>query len=64
VARIEKRADGRSACEAGALPDRRRFVLDPERWAVFQAALDADAAESAAEEAPPDAERVRVRERP
>jgi uncharacterized protein (DUF1778 family) len=29
--------------DAEALLGRRSFVLDPERWAVFQAALDASA---------------------
>ena len=36
-------ADGRSARKAEALPDPRCFVLDPERWAAFQAAPDAPA---------------------
>ncbi len=37
-----KRADdARKVRDAAALLDRRHFVLDPERWAAFQAALDA-----------------------
>ncbi len=34
-------ADARRVRNAEALLDRRYFVLDPERWAAFQAALDA-----------------------
>lgn len=34
-------ADTPSVRNAEALMDRRYFVLDPERWAAFQAALDA-----------------------
>ena len=37
----KRAADARSKAEA--LPDRRYFVLDPERWAAFIAALDAPA---------------------
>ena len=33
--------DERSVRYAGASLARRNFVLDPERWAAFQAALDA-----------------------
>ena len=36
-------ADARRERDAEALLDRRHFVLDPERWAAFQAALDAPA---------------------
>ena len=37
-----KRADdARKVRDAEALLDRRHVVLDPERWAAFQAALDA-----------------------
>ena len=40
--RTKKRAaDARPARAAEALLDWRHFVLDPERWAAFQAALDA-----------------------
>ena len=40
--RTNKRADDtRKVRDAEALLDRRHFVLDPERWAAFQAALDA-----------------------
>jgi uncharacterized protein (DUF1778 family) len=35
-------ADARRV-RAEALPDRRYFSVDPERWAAFQAALDAPA---------------------
>ena len=38
----KRAADARMVRDAEALRlDRRYFVLDPERWAVFQAALDA-----------------------
>ena len=38
----KKRAvDARPVRDAEALLDRRYFVLDPERWSAFQAALDA-----------------------
>ena len=38
----KRRADARRARgDAEALVDRRYFSLDPERWAVFQAAVDA-----------------------
>ena len=37
----KRAADARSKAEA--LPDRRYVVLDSERWAAFQAALDAPA---------------------
>ena len=44
VVRTKKRAaDARPVRDAEALRDRRHFVLDPERWAAFQAALDAPA---------------------
>ena len=36
-------ADARRVRDAEALLDRRYFSLDPERWAAFQAALDAPA---------------------
>ncbi len=35
--------DSALAAAAETLPDRRRFDLDDERWAAFQAALDAPA---------------------
>ena len=34
-------ADGQNTRDTEALLDRRDFTLDPERWAAFQAALDA-----------------------
>ena len=37
----KRAADARRVCDAEALLDRRYFVLDPERWAAFQAVLDA-----------------------
>ncbi len=36
-------ADAQRVRDAEALLDRRYFSLDPERWAAFQAALDAPA---------------------
>ena len=39
----KRAADARKVRDAEALLDRRYFVLDPERWAAFQAALDAPA---------------------
>ena len=36
-------ADAQTVRDAEALLDRRYFSLDPERWAAFQAALDAPA---------------------
>jgi uncharacterized protein (DUF1778 family) len=36
-------ADARRVRDAEALLDRRYFSVDPERWAAFQAALDAPA---------------------
>lgn len=36
-------ADARRVRDADALLDRRYFALDPERWAAFEAALDAPA---------------------
>lgn len=39
----KRAADARRVRDAEALLDRRYFVLDPERWAAFQAALDAPA---------------------
>ena len=42
VVRTKKRAaDARPVRDAEALRDRRHFVLDPKRWAAFQAALNA-----------------------
>ena len=37
----KRAADAGRLRDAEALLDRRYFVLDPERWAAFQAALDA-----------------------
>ena len=37
----KRAADGRRLRDAEALLDGRYFVIDPERWAAFQAALDA-----------------------
>ena len=37
----KRAADARRVRDAEALLDRRYFVLDPERWAAFQAALEA-----------------------
>ena len=37
----KRAADARRLRDAKALLDRRYFVLDPERWAAFQAVLDA-----------------------
>ena len=39
----KRAADARRVRDVEALLGRRYFVLDPERWAVFQAALDAPA---------------------
>ncbi len=39
----KRAADARRVRDAEALLDRRYFVLDPERWAAFQAALRAPA---------------------
>ena len=39
----KRAADARKVRDAEALLDRRYFSLDPERWAAFQAALDAPA---------------------
>ena len=39
----KRSADARRVRDAEALLDRRYFSLDPERWAAFQAALDAPA---------------------
>ena len=39
----KRAADARRVRDAEALLDRRYFSLDPERWAAFQAALDASA---------------------
>jgi len=39
----KRAADARRMRDAEALLDRRYVVLDPERWAAFQAALDAPA---------------------
>ena len=39
----KRAADARTVRDAEALMDRRYFSLDPERWAAFQAALDAPA---------------------
>ena len=39
----KRAADARRVRDAEALLDRRYFSLDPERWAAFQAALDAPA---------------------
>ena len=39
----QRAADAQRARDAEALLDRRYFSLDPERWAAFQAALDAPA---------------------
>jgi len=43
VSANKRRADARSVRDAEALPNRRYFILDPKRWAAFQAALDASA---------------------
>ena len=37
----KRAADARKVRDAEALLDRRYFSLDPERWAAFQAVLDA-----------------------
>ena len=39
----KRAADPRKVRDAEALLDRRYFSLDPERWAAFEAALDAPA---------------------
>ena len=39
----KRAADARRVRDAEALLDRSYFSLDPERWAAFQAALDAPA---------------------
>ena len=39
----KRAANARRVRDAEALLDRRYFSLDPERWAAFQAALDAPA---------------------
>ena len=39
----KRAADAQRVRDAEALLDRRYFVLDPERWAAFEAALDAPA---------------------
>ena len=39
----KRAADARRVCDAEALLDRRYFSLNPERWAAFQAALNAPA---------------------
>jgi uncharacterized protein (DUF1778 family) len=41
VSTNKRAADARRVRDAEALLDRRYFSLDPERWAAFQAALDA-----------------------
>ena len=41
VSTNKRAADARRVRDAEALLDRRYFVLDPESWAAFQAALDA-----------------------
>jgi len=41
VSTNKRAADARTVRDAEALLDQRQFVLDPERWAAFQAALDA-----------------------
>jgi uncharacterized protein (DUF1778 family) len=43
VSTNKRAAEARKVRDAEALLDRRYFVLDPERWAAFQAALDAPA---------------------
>jgi uncharacterized protein (DUF1778 family) len=43
VSTNKRAADVRRVRDAEALLDRRCFSLDPERWAAFQAALDAPA---------------------
>jgi len=43
VSTNKRAADARRVRDAEALLDRRYFSLDPERWAAFQAALDAPA---------------------
>ena len=39
----KRAADAQKVRDADVLLDRRYFSLDPERWAAFQAALDAPA---------------------
>jgi uncharacterized protein (DUF1778 family) len=43
VSTNKRSTDARRVRDAEALLDRRYFSLDPERWAAFQAALDAPA---------------------
>jgi len=43
VSTNKRPADAQTVRDAEALLDRRYFSLDPERWAAFQAALDAPA---------------------
>jgi uncharacterized protein (DUF1778 family) len=43
VSANKRAADVRTARDPEVLLDRRCFSLDPERWAAFQAALDASA---------------------
>jgi len=43
VSTNKRAADARRVRDAEALLDRRYFVLDPERWAAFQAVLDVPA---------------------
>jgi uncharacterized protein (DUF1778 family) len=43
VSTNKRAADARTVRDAEALLDRRYFVLNPERWAAFLAALDAPA---------------------
>jgi len=43
VSTNKRAADARRVRDAEALLDRRYLSLDPERWAAFQAALDAPA---------------------
>ena len=43
VSTNKRAADARRVRDAEALLDRRYFLLDPQRWAAFQAALDAPA---------------------
>jgi uncharacterized protein (DUF1778 family) len=64
VVRTNKRAaDTRRVRDAEAL-DRRYFVLDPERWAAFQAALDAPTRPNPRLKKLLQTERVRPRGRP
>ena len=43
VSTNKRAADTQRVRDANVLLDRRYFSLDPERWAAFQAALDAPA---------------------